>query len=349
MFALTAPLVDAAKKATFVYVHDSADASKVFAYALGPGGGLTELDGSPYTTTDLAVDCRGNCQTMAYSTRRKVLLTANEKGITTWTVGRGGGLTRVGGPFHAPEAIGITVVNIGKHVYVYAARNPGAITAFELEKDGTLTFLPGFPFAVGTDLIGATSVKRRVMVVDETTRRVYSYAVRRGGSFTEAPDSPYDFSDNGRAHTVQTDSRGRYAIVGGADALELRRLKRNGHLDPLAAGVTAVETTAENGTAVSRKGLVAVIPVRHETGLDDLEMFKIGKNTLSKLGATQSTGMPEIDAYVFDATGKVLVAASRENDEVRTFMVDKAGRITAADTAAATDALNVTDIEVVRR
>ncbi len=351
--SLAVPLSHAAKKRTYVYVHDSDDNGQVFAYLLGKDGALTGLAGSPFTSDEPSTGCGGQCQTMAYSKKRKVLLTTNETGITSWLVGKDGALTEVAGsPFAAPEAIGVAVVETKKRVFVYAARNRGALTGFELRANGMLTLLAGTPFVVGTDLVGAVGTKKSLLLIDEGDRSVYSFAVGADGSLTEAPDSPFDFSPNGFAYSVHTDRKGKFAIVSAGDALEARRLnKKTAQVTPVAAGPLRGAVEGGNGPAVSKKGRISTIPFGQDVSADDLEVFSLNKKTgaFTSLGVHTLT-MPDVSVYVWDLTGKVLICASRENDQVQTFDIDKkTGAPTLLDLAGMIGAGDVTDIEVVKR
>lgn len=345
---------EARGKRTFVYVHDSGDASQVFAYEMRKTGALTALPGSPFQLGEASSECGGQCQTSAYSKRRKVLLTTHRDGVTAWTVAKDGSLTRSGeGALPDSSALGVGVVEVKKRSFAYVATNLGEIHGYEVEKDGSLASLPGFPVARGDDLIGVATAKQILLAINEGSAEVYSFRVGEDGALTDPNSSPSDFSEDAVPYSVHTDSRGRFVVVGVGPHIELRALDRKtGAITPVAGGIRPLAIDGINGPAVSKKGLIAVVPWEVSPSLDDLQLlaFHKRKGALSDVGGVQTLGMAQVAVYVFDLKGRFLVAASHENDEVRTFRVDmKAGTLEPAGNAPAAGNSDSTDIEVIRR
>ena len=110
-----------AAKPEVVYVHDTGDPGRIFAYAKNRFGTLTALPGSPYDTDNPAYDCLNDCHSLAYSPEKRLLFAAGIKGISVFEVARNGVLGPIpGSPFGNAALAGVAVVTLGRRTLVYA-------------------------------------------------------------------------------------------------------------------------------------------------------------------------------------------------------------------------------------
>ncbi len=132
----------------FLFVPDS-DAQLLHSYTIASTGALTEVSGSPYAqcSFQLAVDPSG-----------KFLVAPDfcNGNVDAYSIGSDGSLTLVAGsPFsqianNNPQTVLIDPT--GQRVYVAdTTEGPGTISVFALSSSGTLTEIPGSPFASGSN------------------------------------------------------------------------------------------------------------------------------------------------------------------------------------------------------
>ncbi|MFI5891653.1 beta-propeller fold lactonase family protein [Actinoplanes sp. NPDC051513] len=124
------------------------DTSEIYGYAIGAGGGLTPLPGSPYTPAHFP-------EGITTSPDGRFVYTASpgtdpdELGaVTGFAVGGDGALTQVpGSPFAAGSfPVGIVVSPSGRFVYSSGGDATGELSAFRIGAGGTLARLSGSPF-----------------------------------------------------------------------------------------------------------------------------------------------------------------------------------------------------------
>src|SRR5947208_591372 len=91
LMAAGAPL--AAARTTVLYVHDSGSSNKVYGYRISPAGTFTPLPGSGFGTSNTAGTCIHQCETLAYSARRRLLFATGGSGISVFRVAPNGQLS----------------------------------------------------------------------------------------------------------------------------------------------------------------------------------------------------------------------------------------------------------------
>jgi 6-phosphogluconolactonase (cycloisomerase 2 family) len=353
---LVMPAAFAAKKATYVYVHDDGSPQRVFAYELAKDGTLTAVPGSPFTATADGNGCGGYCQTMAYSKKRKMLFHGSSTGLTVWSVAKDGSLTEVAGsPFalHGDDLWGTEVIEKGKRVTVYAGSyDNDRTTAVEIAKDGTATPLAGSPYAAGNSALGLDIAKNKVVVVaNQSGDPLSSYLVGKGGVLTPGPANTGSNPD--RVWTVDVGPKGKFAYTG-SDALRVHSI------DKKTGAVTLLETEqpdlglGSNISGVTFSKKVPSFVFAYENDGNDVRAVRRNKDgTLTPLGdGPQATGIPTFGGVAFAPDGKTLVAGGYdEGGRLKTFAVDKkTGALTELDAADLPGEVgNLTDIAFVKR
>jgi 6-phosphogluconolactonase (cycloisomerase 2 family) len=124
-------------------------------FAIGSGGSLNEISGSPFASG-------GQAYTVALDNTGKYLYAANRTNGTIYgySIGTGGGLTALGG---SPYTSGLLVTSLGTDSsgdYLLAAANGGnpdlSMYSFDTTTPGKLDLATST--ATGTDPVGAVAV-----------------------------------------------------------------------------------------------------------------------------------------------------------------------------------------------
>lgn len=327
-------------KNTYVYVHDRQVGGGIYAWVMDKSGGLTSLAGSPFPLVDDGGFCGGDCQTMAYSPKRKTLYTGGATGVSGWTVNKDGTLTSVPGSPFFPGAggdfLGTGVVEVGKRVFVYSVSfNDNSVYAWEADGDGTLTELAGSPFAAGTEPVGLATRKKFVFVANEgddglaIPSSLSSYLVAGDGTLLPTPGSPYTPLGVDFIYNAYPDLRGKFLFADdGVNGI------RSFAIDKKTAGLTEIvgspfaSLTGGAGVLVTKKLLYAV---GYQVTDDALQPFKIEKK-----GEVTPTGIIinsplAIDTFTADKNGKRIVFAGPGGVATATIDDKKQGSLTGLD------------------
>src|SRR5689334_6788433 len=150
---------EAAAKKTLVYVHERGATGQIAAFRMDSRGKLTPLSGSPFAAGD-GGGCGGNCNTLAYSARRKLLFAGGGDGLHVFNVAADGSLSEVSGsPFGGVDFVGAAVVEKGDSTFVYAADDVNErVRGYAVQKSGALVELESSPTSVA-GVLGAASTK----------------------------------------------------------------------------------------------------------------------------------------------------------------------------------------------
>lgn len=167
-------------------------------FAIAPNGALTAVPGSPFPAAALGavagVDI--NCASSLLFGQEGSLLGTN---IDVFSIGSNGALTPIpGSPFNN-EGIGISSSAVvlspsDEHLFV---SNPGGrtgITVFNVAADGTLSLVPGSPFAddaFGPPATMATNEAGTLLYVYEDIGAVSVFRIAADGKLTPVPGSPF--------------------------------------------------------------------------------------------------------------------------------------------------------------
>ncbi|HWP65301.1 MAG TPA: hypothetical protein VNO26_05250 [Candidatus Limnocylindria bacterium] len=353
---LTALPARAVAKQQFVYVHDRSAPGGIRAWAMDKDGRLTSVAGSPFVLVDQGGGCSGNCQTMAYSPKRKTLYTGGPTGVSAWTVAPNGSLTLVPGSPFSPGAggdfLGTGVVEIGKRVFVYAASYAdNNVYGWEAQPDGSLAELAASPFAAGVGPDGLAVRKKLVFVANEgdsgaSPSSLSSYVAATDGTLVPAPGSPFTPNDVNFIYNLSPDARGKVVY---ADDFEVGI--RAFAVDNKTAQLTEIagspfETVLGGlGVLVTKKLAYALSGFAD----DAFQPFAIGKK-----GVLTSTGIKgnaplAVAAFAGDKSGKRLVFAGTDSIATATIDDKKEGSLTGLDLEGIVDSINANAVVMLKR
>jgi len=317
------------KKPEFLYVHDySTLDNRVYGFQVAAAGTLTALPGSPFSTGDSADGCGGDCGSLAYAAGGRLLFVAGENGITVFTVGADGVLTKVlGSPFGGFDAGGVATVTLNGKTFVYGTDWSAAeIHGFEAAVDGTLTPVPNSPAATGAGPLGLAVTGNRLIVANELADTLVPYTIGNDGSLTIV---------NGGAAVslgtffVDADGKFVYAVDGGNKLVRGFELNAAGQLLNLAGAPFPAGVAGTAGLALGKGKLMYVLaPVAAQANAQALKQDKQGR--LTPLGAAQDLGHYGLNTGALNSTGKLLAVAG--GGKIAVYKVNsKSGNLTQAD------------------
>jgi 6-phosphogluconolactonase (cycloisomerase 2 family) len=120
--------------------------------------------------------------------------------ISEYSVGADGKLTSIGNVLTEPgcttpcgHPLNIAITPDSSHLFV-ALRLSGAVDAFTINANGTLSLVPGAPFATGLTnprSVALTPDGKRLYVSGEGTSNITGFNVASNGSLTTIPGSPF--------------------------------------------------------------------------------------------------------------------------------------------------------------
>jgi 6-phosphogluconolactonase (cycloisomerase 2 family) len=189
-------------------------------------------------------------------------------------------------------------------VYTNDEEFQNTVSGFAVGPDGTLTPVPGSPFATGgTDtgggnfgisVIAVSTVRRLLFAGNAVSDDVSVFKIdSHSGALTPAPGSPFAIptSHNAEHFSVAPTPDGRFLIAAGHDdsflpSLTVFSIDSKGGLTPI-PGSPFSSMVAPVGIKISPDGkFLAVVG-------DDIEMFRIGPDgALTSLGVTSGPGFP---------------------------------------------------------
>lgn len=326
----------AAAKKTLVYVHERGATGQIAAFRLDSRGNLTTLTGSPFAAGD-GGGCGGNCNTLAYSERRKLLFAGGGDGLHVFNVATDGSLSEVSGsPFGAVDFLGVAVVEKGDSTFVYAADDVNEkVRGYAVQENGALVELGSSPLSVA-GVLGAASTKDLVFLTSQG-HAIAAFRAQNDGSLTAAPGSPFELP-SGTIFSLQLDPAGKTLYAAIADSPAVRAFGVNpqdASLTPLVGSPFATLPLSNQGVAVGKSRVV----VSSNLGPNgDLQAMKrLGTGVLKPLGPVRNSGLAITGGGALDPKGKVFVTASGFNDAVRSFRLNqKTGALNLADTDATT-------------
>jgi hypothetical protein len=341
-----------ADAATFVYVHDYGDSNQVFAFRLGAGG-LEPLDGSPFVGPDApmtpANQCGGQCQTLTYARRAKLLLSTGPNGITPWRVAKDGSLEAVeGAPFGAVSSFhfGVAAAELGGASFAYVVDyGEDDLYGFRIEDDDSLSPLPSVsPLELGDGPLVVVARKRVLAALNTGDTTLSSFRIEDDGALVEAPGSPLAVGE-AFAATLDFDPAGRHLYTGdrdSGDAFVFTVDPRSGALAPGAANPADTDLASTGlGFALRRGPRGFALSIEGE-----LQAFRRARGgALLPLGEPSPLGfLPLAQAL---AGGRRLLAAAN-NLELRVVRLRAGGGVLPL-VEASLGASNVNAVVVVQR
>jgi hypothetical protein len=324
----------AAPRRTFVFVHDGGDhgsANQVFVFRATGNGRLRRVRGSPFVSANADNVCSGDCQTVAYSEARGMLFTTGSAGVSAWTVAANGALAEVAGsPFGGAGTLGVGAADTASGTFVYAtSEDSDQVLGFRVEAGGTLSAVPGSPFATGSRPLGVTTFGDVVLVANQGFPfALHSFKAQPDGALAPAPGSPFSFG--ARNYHVYA-SRVRPCVVvpdcsqdpSRVDALALD--PSTGTLSE-APGSPATSGADNCGSAAVGEDLVVSF-----SGSGVAQTFRIGADcSLAPRGRARASRLLDVAASAF-TPGDALLVASDYDANVFAYAVSPRGRLRRVD------------------
>ena len=334
-----APRAEAAKPLV-VYVHDNGAPNRVYAFTKSKTGQLANVPGSPFSTNNTATGCGGECQTIAYSSKKKMLFVSGSSGISVFKVAKNGALALTpGSPFGGVVLLGVAVVKKGKNTYVYGSEFFSDQVRGYLCLNGQLLELPTSPYPAGNGPDGMNATKKGCLfVANESETTISAYMVQRNGSLLPAPGSPVAVAA-AFIYNCHVGPKGKFLYVADGSVPRIFVFainKKTCALAAIAGSPFASAVTPGAGLAPSKKQLVAIAFFTSPLAFAVFSRAKTGG--LTPLGGAQATVAPSgVRNGAVDSKGKCLVVVSSQDDLVISYTVDKkTGVIAFAGQIAAT-------------
>ena len=165
--------------------------STVSVFAVGSGGALTQVKGSPFTTGNGPLS-------VAFSPGGGLLATANEGAntVSVFAVGSGGALTPVAGsPFGTGSFPDSVAFSPGGGLLATANLDGRTVSVFAVGSGGALTQVAGSPFLTGGDTASVAFSPGGGLLAtatdDDGDSAVSVFAVGSGGALTQGRGSPF--------------------------------------------------------------------------------------------------------------------------------------------------------------
>jgi 6-phosphogluconolactonase (cycloisomerase 2 family) len=332
--ALLAAVPGRAAAKTFVYVHDSGAANnQIYGLSVSNDGSLHTLPNPPFSTNNTPTGCGGDCRTLSYSPKDRLLFAAGASGISVLRVAKSGQLSLVTGSPFGPVTgyIGVPAVRKGSATYVYAADNTNdKLRGFKVQPDDTLVELPGSPVITGNSPVSVLFSHGLLYVANQGNPASISVLkVAGNGTLTAAVGSP--FVPGQGLFTVYAPGNGKFVYSGedsGSSVLAFRANLNTGVLTALSGSpFSSSPVDTDNGLVVGPKFIL--------TATDDnlTQVFRIKKSdgSLSKLGDVQENGLDTINCGAFTTSG-VLLMACKSNQNIRNYRLNSStGALTPGD------------------
>ena len=175
-------------------------------FSVGPGGALSEVGGSPFTT---GTGSGTGVRSVAFSPDGTLLATANDttnpNTVSMFSVGPGGALTQLGSPVPTGGTQAAYSVAFSPNGQLLAVANFGqSVSMFRVGPGGGLTAVTGSPFDTGPsslpDGLAFSPDGGLLAVANDGQAKVPVFTVALDGTLAPAAGSP--FADSARQQSV---------------------------------------------------------------------------------------------------------------------------------------------------
>jgi len=160
--------------------------------------------------------------------------------------------------------------------FVYVA-NSGSdnISAYRIGTNGTLSALPGSPFAAGNQpaVIIAVPTRALVYVANFSSNNVSAYTIQANGALTAVPGSPFAAGKGPEGITVDPTGKFAYVANGKSNNVSAYTIDANGTLTEVGPRVKAGDDP--EGITVDPTGKFVYALNRHSK---DVSVYRIGSN-----------------------------------------------------------------------
>ena len=277
----------------------------------GADGTLTPTPGSPYPA---AAGPTSSTMSLASSPDGRHVFASNFGTapvglISAYDVGAGGALTQVAGSpvTSGAQPVIAAVTPDGRFLYSanYASGGPvlgvdDDISGYEISPAGSLTPLPGSPFAAGDGPVTAsvTPDGRYLYVANAFDDNVSGYAIGGSGALTPVPGSPAPAGGNPSGQAIAPD--GRYLYVASFDDNNLSgyAIAGDGALNPLPGSPFPISAGPGNPNALAMTADGRHLYATHR-GSSNIDAFDVSASgALTPIaGSPFPTGVPEPSVF----------------------------------------------------
>jgi 6-phosphogluconolactonase (cycloisomerase 2 family) len=220
LLAITVALLVAAPASAteFLYVANADVPGPIAAYAIGAGGDLGAVSGSPFagaSGADAAVVTQDG----------RYLYVADSPGtggsIAGFAIGSTGSLTPLpGSPYAATEAPSMIALTPNGR-FLYAAEGNQSVDAYSVAPDGALSFVKGSPVVLSgapSPCGAAVTPEGQDLYVAGSAGELYAFSIASDGTLTTVSGSPYSIASGACGVTVTPDGAHVYVVEVGAVA-----------------------------------------------------------------------------------------------------------------------------------
>jgi len=330
----------------YLYVNNDGAANAVSGFAIKANGALVELAGSPFVTGGAGTSSTYFAANKIAVAHSKKLLFVSNVGDNTVTVFQissvTGALTAVGTPVASGAVMGLSgslAVDDGEN-FLFVANDDAngtadtSISVFAIAADGTLTAVPGSPFALGlpaaglgADGITMNSVGDKLYVAASVDNSLAVLDVAVDGTLTQIPGSPFTVYTGTGGITSFVLTSPTFALSGSYGGfLGSYNIDSNGApilLDSLDLGINnqALTTTRRGSLAILSGGFSSQISVVH--------VASDGNMTLAN-GSPFAAAASTSGYALANPSGRYLYAT--EINQIEAFVIDSEGSLTSIST-----------------
>ncbi len=313
----------------YVYLLSRGATPKLRSYRLEDGGALTDI-----TTTTLPSEVvegwTAERPVLSYAKKQKVLVVGLAGQLVTLKVAADGSLGPPSLlPFQGSRVDCVEVVEKGNKTFVYAGcDSPGRLYGYQLAADGTLTGLPGFPFATHTNPCDLVAVGTFLHSAEYGNQFVSTYTVDDDGSLSDPSNGSNHVRPEERCWQIAASLDGSTLYTNTNTMAYVQQVQRNPATGALIfTGLTPISTSTTHDSIIAAgKKLIVAADAEDTDQLSDVRFYKVeagGRLRCISNGPAGSSGISSPKFMTLAKNDSVLLIASEASAVVRTFAVDK--------------------------
>jgi 6-phosphogluconolactonase (cycloisomerase 2 family) len=203
--------------------------------------------------------------------------------------------------------------------------NDGSIAGYSIGSDGSLTAVPGSPYAGTSGAFSLTIEPSARFLYVVNSPHVSGYVIGSDGALTPIPESPFSFRTSS-ARTLAVDPSGRFAYVAntGANTIIACSVGEDGNLVPISGSATPAGVSPDSIAVDPTAKFVYAVNLNDNT----ISGYKIGSDgNLSPLsGSPFATGNIS-QSMAIDPAGRFVYVANRGDNTVSAYVIQADGNL----------------------